>query len=409
MPKRGRARRRLVACALVVGWTATACWGQVGGNAANQYASTDETRITPATVASLASAWSAPGAADIVWGNQVIGLDGGQIRSIAASSGAFQWSHTTSGGPFPQFTTVTGVAGPTVIGDEVWAAMRLSVLSPTGGACTGVNVRLDLATGAELTPVLPATSGAIVPFGDAVAAYAQDFQFSQGSGCTSTASPLTVHDSTTGVARWTGEGGGRPAVIGDKLLSPAGRTVQAYTAAGCGAPTCAPVWTAALPGGASQLSAAGAYAYVLVPFSTPATLVALDRATGAVAWTATFPNLWPGSMTLASGRVHVVGDGTLSTFDAAGCGAPTCAPAWTAHLGGPAAGPAISGGGVVYQGMTDGRVLAFDAAGCGATTCTPLATVTVAGTPSRLVVDGGRLFVTSTASGVRTVSAFAPA
>ncbi len=163
------------------------------------------------------------------------------------------------------------------------------------------------------------------------------------------------------------------------------------------------------PSGASQLSAAGADAYALVPFSTPATLVALDRATGAVAWTASLPNLWPGSMTLAGGRVHVVSDGTLSTFDAAGCGAPTCAPAWTTNLGGPTAGGVISGGGVVYQGMTDGRVLAFDGAGCGATTCTPLATVTVAGTPSRLVVDGGRLFVTSTADGVKTVTAFAPA
>lgn len=47
--------------------------------------------------------------------------------------------------------------------------------------------------------------------------------------------------------------------------------------------------------------------------ATPATLVALDRATGAVAWTAGFPALWPSSMTLAGGRVHVVSDGTLST------------------------------------------------------------------------------------------------
>ena len=408
MPKRGRARRRLVACALVVGWAATACWGQVGGNAANQYASTDETRITPATVASLASVWSVPGVADIVWGNQVIGIDGGQIRSIAASSGAFQWAHTTSGGPFPNLTTVAGVAGPTVVGDEVWAAMRLQVFTAHGGACGGANVRVDLATGAELTPVVPATSGAIVPFGEAVAAYAQSFQFSPTSGCTSTAGPLTVHDQATGAARWTGQVGGRPVVIGDQLLSASGPTVRAYTAAGCGAPTCEPVWTATLPSGASQLSAAGAYAYALVPSSTPATLVALDRATGAVAWTATLPDMWP-SMTLAGGRVHVVSDGTLSTFDAAGCGAPTCAPAWTANLGGPTEGPAISGGGVVYQGMTDGRVLAFDAAGCGATTCTPLATLTVAGTPSRLVVDGGRLFVTSTVNGVKTVTAYAPA
>ena len=180
-------------------------------------------------------------------------------------------------------------------------------------------------------------------------------------------------------------------------------------AAGCGAPTCAPLWTAQLPGAAGQTSAAGAFAYALVPFSTPATLVALDRATGAVAWTAGFPDLWPGSMTLADGAVHVVSDGALSTFDAAGCGAPTCSPMWTADLGGAAAGGVISGGGLVFQGLADGRVVAFDAAGCGAATCSPLATVTVAGTPRGLVVDGGRLFVTSTSGSTSSVTAFAPA
>lgn len=406
MSKRGRARRRLVASALAVSWTVTACWGQVGGNAANQYANTGETGITPATVATLAPEWSAPGAADIAWGNQVIGIDDGQVRSIAAGTGALQWAHDARE---PFMTRTVAAAGPSVVGDEVWASMHMSALSPGGGVCGGVDLRLDLATGAEATPVLPATSGALVPFGDAVAAYTRTYQYSPTDGCPSTAGPVTVYDAATGAVRWAGEPGGRPVVIDDQLLSPVGSTVQAYDAAGCGAPTCSPVWTAQLPGAAGQTSAAGAFAYALVPFSTPATLVALDRATGAVAWTAGFPDLWPGSMTLADGAVHVVSDGALSTFDAAGCGAPTCSPMWTADLGGAAAGGVISGGGLVFQGLADGRVVAFDAAGCGAATCSPLATVTVAGTPRGLVVDGGRLFVTSTSGSTSSVTAFAPA
>lgn len=409
MSKQGTARRRLLACALVVSWTATACWGQLGGNAANQYANTGETGITPATVGTLASVWSAPGAADIAWGNQVIGIDGAQLRSVAADTGAFQWSHTTS----EPLMTATVAAGPSVVGDEVWASMRLSALSPNGGYCSGVNVRVDLVTGAEAPPVLPATSGAIVPFGDAVADFAQTFQYSPTTGCPSTAGPLTIYDATTGAARWTSEPGGSPVVIDEQLLIPAGATLQAYAASGCGAPTCSPLWTAQLPAALYQFSAADAYAYALVRFSTPPTLVALDRATGSVAWTASLPDDSPRStMTLAGGRVHVAGDATLYTFDAAGCGAATCAPVWTASLGGWAAGGVISGGGVVFQAKANGQVLAFDAAGCGAPTCSPLGTVTVAGTPSRLIVDGGRLFVTWYAGGthtVTTVTAFAPA
>lgn len=402
----GRARHRLVACALVATWTVTACWGQVGGNAANQYANTGETGITPATVATLAPEWSAPGAADIAWGNQVIGVDDGQVRSIAAGTGALQWAHDARE---PLMTRTVAAAGPSVVGDEVWVSIHRSALSPHGGVCGGKNLRLDLATGAEATPLLPATSGAIVPFGDAVAAFAQTYYYSPTDGCPSTSGPLTVHDAASGAARWAGEPGGRPVVIDDQVINASGPTVRAYTAAGCGAPTCSPLWTAQLPGNAGQLSAAGAYVYALVPYGSPATLVALDRATGAVAWTASFDSLRPGSMTLAGGRVHVATDETLSTFDGAGCGAPTCTPVWTAGLGGWAAGGVISGGGLAFQAMTDGRVAAFDAAGCGAATCSPLATVTVAGTPRRLVLDGGRLFVTSASGSASSVTAFAPA
>jgi hypothetical protein len=52
-------------------------------------------------------------------------------------------------------------------------------------------------------------------------------------------------------------------------------------------------------------------------------------------------------------------DGTLHAFPAAGCGAPTCAPVWSAATGSEITGaPAVSGG-QLYVGTADGRLIAY--------------------------------------------------
>src|SRR5439155_502446 len=73
------------------------------------------------------------------------------------------------------------------------------------------------------------------------------------------------------------------------------------------------------------------------------------------------------------------GDGKLYAFAAAGCGASTCAPLWTAATGGPIySSPAVAGG-TVYVGSNDDKLYAFAASGCGAPTCAALWTGTTPG------------------------------
>ena len=89
----------------------------------------------------------------------------------------------------------------------------------------------------------------------------------------------------------------------------------------------------------------------------------------------------------------------LYAYPAAGCGAATCPPAWSAEVdtlpntGAPVLQPAVAGG-VVYLAGEGGVLYAFDAAGCGAATCAPLWSASVGseitGAPA---VSNGRVYV----------------
>lgn len=66
-------------------------------------------------------------------------------------------------------------------------------------------------------------------------------------------------------------------------------------------------------------------------------------------------------------------DGRLYAFDAAGCGAATCEPLWTAAPAGPVRSSAAVADGTVYVGSDDGNMYAFAATGCKKkATCTAL-------------------------------------
>jgi outer membrane protein assembly factor BamB len=157
---------------------------------------------------------------------------------------------------------------------------------------------------------------------------------------------------------WTASATGSPAVSDGHVYVGA----DAFDAAGCGQPSCARLWTAAVP---------------------PATV---SHAAPAV----------------AGGLVYLgSSDSSLYAFPAAGCGAPTCAPAWSAPTGGVVRTPSVANG-VVYVGSDDGKLRAFDAAsGCGPRKCARWKAVLgapVVGSPA--LSSAGRVYVATSDRGL---------
>jgi outer membrane protein assembly factor BamB len=72
---------------------------------------------------------------------------------------------------------------------------------------------------------------------------------------------------------------------------------------------------------------------------------------------------------------------------------------WTGATGGAVNATPTVANGVVYVGSADGKLYGFRAAGCGAATCQPLFTATTAGLPSSPAIAGGQLYFRDT-SGV---------
>jgi hypothetical protein len=95
----------------------------------------------------------------------------------------------------------------------------------------------------------------------------------------------------------------------------------------------------------------------------------------------------------------------LQAYAAAGCGAPTCAPLWTASTPATISTPHhVVAGGVAYLPGGDG-IEAHAAGGCGSATCTANATIPFDSAVTSVVVSGGQLY--AVAGG--TLTAFAPA
>ena len=192
-----------------------------------------------------------------------------------------------------------------------------------------------------------------------------------------------------------------PAVVGDVAYVGTDQGLLiAWPATGCGADQCDPLWTAQLSNGAFTTPAV---ANGLVFISSAGdvdnglgTLYAFKaagcgRPSCRPVWTAAVPNT-DSSPTVAGGAVYIVSnDGRLLAFTAAGCGRSTCTPLWTGNLktSGQAA-PAVANG-LVYATSSE-RLVAFAAGGCGKRTCPPIwASQPVAGsdTGSGLIQDVG--------------------
>jgi hypothetical protein len=145
---------------------------------------------------------------------------------------------------------------------------------------------------------------------------------------------------------WTAGTGGAPAAAGEHLAV----GTRVWSASGCGAPTCAPLW--------------------------------LDSSSGST-----------GEGAIADGVLYVATTPGVAAYAAAGCGAPECEPLWTAP--GPLFAQPTVANGVVYVATEE--LYAYAAGGCGGPRCQPLVTMDL---PAPLayntvpIVQGGHLYLT---------------
>ncbi len=154
--------------------------------------------------------------------------------------------------------------------------------------------------------------------------------------------------------------------------------LDAFSATGCGAAVCAPLWQG-LAGTQSILESSPAVAHgVVFVGAFDGKLYAFDAngcgaSTCQPQWTGSTGGSIESTPTVTKGVVFVGSDdGRLYAFKAAGCGASSCRPLWTGPLGSSVfqSSPAVANG-IVYIGSQH-ALSAFNAAGCGGTTCSPL-------------------------------------
>ena len=112
------------------------------------------------------------------------------------------------------------------------------------------------------------------------------------------------------------------------------------------------------------------------------------------------------SPAVVDGTLYATAGTTLYAFDAAGISCsgtpPSCAPKWSAILGGVASDPTVAAG-RVFLGARDGKLYAFDAAGAtgcsrSPVVCSPLWTSTLSGPGTSIstpAFTNGRLYATS--------------
>ena len=361
-------------------------------------------------MATLQEAWTSTGVLDTVSGGQVLGGTSqfaslppagmAVVTSIDVMTGARNWSHDLITDVAPGYV----IHPPVLVEGQVWTGWSQVSRGPGGWQCGGGFVKLDPETGSrEFT--WPDQPTALVPYGEALAAAFRP--------CHSLPSGLVVLDPSQPLSiLWRGPAGaqvGRPVLVGELLLTSDAAMLHAFPAAGCGAPECAPLWTVDL-GRVVRAVAAGPDGQAVVlagPADGPTEMLVVDAVDGSVVWQAVTGGAGA-ELAVGGDTVYVAGGDQVQAYDAAGCGATTCEPVWTAALPSPVSANLAIAGGVVYAASSDGTVTARAAAGCGATTCEPIAQVSVPGQPTDLVVSNGRLLVGQGRGVTAVITAFAP-
>jgi len=191
-----------------------------------------------------------------------------------------------------------------------------------------------------------------------------------------------------------GLGTSSPAVAGGVLYVLDGDALTAYTASGCGAATCSPLWAVHV-GSAVGSTPAVSGGRVLVD-DAGGTVHAYDAKNGAALWTAsTGVAQQHGSVLAAPNVVVAAGSNSMVVLDPA-----SGAVLWTIPVGASVASASPTGGdGVGYVLANDDRLFAFTTTPCGASTCAPIWSASVGASNGGgsgydgPVVAGGRLFV----------------
>jgi outer membrane protein assembly factor BamB len=392
--------RRLLQLGLVVGLVASAagCWWQPNADGANTRWNPWERRITPANVASLRPVWSremASGTAShpLIAGGRVyvsrfdyLDPEAG-IVALDLGTGATLWDRTISPpGASPAYPMDPGA----FVNGELWTGWS----GGAGDPCSGT-MRIDPAGN-----VVPTTSpGPPVPIVGPLHSGRYVVQVTFAS-CPSPTSPfppqvLTVSDAATGATVWSAQGSNFSPTIyaaGGGLIVTSG---GAYPLAGCGAPTCSPLWRPAVPGNKPIVIGPGRDVFVQRPGIGVPTgeIVALSTATGQVTWRAPYQG-FDAEIAVDDDHLYVSeGNGArLLAFDVDGCGTAVCAPRWSA-VGG--AGAPIVGGDVVYVQGPDDTIKAYDADGCGLAVCPALASLAPPPDETAMAVGEGHLLVVS--------------
>jgi outer membrane protein assembly factor BamB len=223
-----------------------------------------------------------------------------------------------------------------------------------------------------------------------IAGFDGDLSAFKAAGCgAASCAPLWKGHTDNGIS-------GSPAVAGGLVLvGSADHFLYAFPAAGCGAAICPPRWKGRLADAvlSSSVALADGIAYVgdfggrLYAFKVAGCGAAVCRAL----WTGVAgPNeALTSSPAVGHGSVFIGSfintpeefTGRMLVFPSAGCGRRTCAPTWTADIGGPAnrtASPLVSGETVFmgsstnFGGVDGAHLFAFPAGGCGRKTCAAL-------------------------------------
>ncbi|MGH9209069.1 MAG: PQQ-binding-like beta-propeller repeat protein [Acidimicrobiales bacterium] len=397
------------------------CWLQIGFGANHRRHNTLEAGLTRANVASLAVAWTTTMEGTMfepmVSGGRVFVSSGSvtpgimRVRAVHAQTGETLWERSL----FDGRDGVQLVPVATAIAEsEVWASYLVAATVGPGG-CLAEQERIGLVDGASTsTPDLygrpPVTSGSLM-------ARVEQTVTSVVGGCLIGTPELVVQDLDTDTVLWRSpvpselsfaDASRLATIAGDQVSIVVGSVLRVFSVAGCGAPTCSPVWTLDLSQGATvggpPVGGTGSQLFL-----TSATeLLALDTDAQAVAWRAPHTGT-DAQLALADGIAYLAalgsgaGANALQAFNADGCDTAICGPLWTAATTAPVTSAPVVAGEVVYVG-TEAGVDAFDADGCGATSCPPLVSLTTPHPVAHLSVGDGRLF----AAGASTVTTFAP-
>jgi hypothetical protein len=396
----------LVAMGLALG----GCWLQPGFGPHRSGHNDSESGLTSANVATLHQAWSVdlgddPVLAPAVSTNGLHAVAGNRLFTRRLVDGADRWSVAVLPPQAPGGRNRVGA--PSVRGDQVLVPAYVPTFDPSPGR--GIH-SYDTATGSGGTPVVgEAALGSVTVSGSTLVGTIRetiddaDFDWFSKMTVTDLADPSKGWYTITGFGGFDIPPLTTASIGADQVLFAAGNFLQDFTRkrpADCqepqpGAIFCRPTWSRTLDGAATVpvLSDDERTVYVGDAAGTVWSLNALD---GSVRWSA---HIGGGGIaatpTVGEGSLFVTtSDGRVWAFDAAGCGAASCAATWIGATGSAITEQPALAGGVLYVGSDGGTVNAYRAAGCGGGLCAPVWTTStgsrISGAP---IVANGNLVV----------------